>query len=84
MEYVTAALLESGLEEIRQSPSNEGRVELIIRRLAQDEREVVPEATLDRAKGLIGDNWAHGSSHPDTQLTLMNSRVALSSTPPRL
>jgi len=77
MEYVTAALLESGLEEIRQSPTNDGRVELIIRRPAQDEREVVPEATLDCDKGLIGDNWAHGSSHPDTQLTLMNSRVAL-------
>jgi MOSC domain-containing protein YiiM len=77
MEYVTAALLESGLDGIRQSPTNDGRVELIVRRPAQDEREVVLEATLDCAKGLIGDDWAQGSSHPDTQLTLMNSRVAL-------
>jgi MOSC domain-containing protein YiiM len=77
MEYVTAAHLERGLDEMRQSPTNEGRVELIIRRPAQDEREVVLEATLDCAKGLIGENWANGSSHPDTQLTLMNSRVAL-------
>ena len=77
MEYVTAALLEIGLEEIRQSPTNDGRVELIIRRPAENEREVVLAATLDCSEGLIGDKWAHGSSHPDTQLTLMNSRVAL-------
>jgi hypothetical protein len=77
MEYVTAALLESGLDEIRQSPTNGGRVELIVRRPAQDEREVVLEATLDCANGLIGDDWANGSRSPDTQLTLMNSRVAL-------
>lgn len=77
MEYVTATLLESGLDEIRRSPTNDGRVELIVRRPAQDEREIVLEATLDCANGLIGDDWAQGSSHPDTQLTLMNSRVAL-------
>jgi MOSC domain-containing protein YiiM len=77
MEYVTAALLESGLDEIRQSPTNDGRVELIVRRPAENEREVVLGGTLDCSEGLIGDKWAHGSSHPDTQLTLMNSRVAL-------
>jgi len=77
MDYVSAALLESGLDEIRQSPSEEGRVELIVRRPARDEREVLQEVTLDCAKGLIGDNWANGSAHPDTQLTLMNARLAL-------
>lgn len=77
MDYVNAALLESGLDGIRQSPTNGGRIELIVRRPARDEREVVQEATLDCAKGLIGDNWAKGSAHPDTQLTLMNARVAL-------
>lgn len=69
--------LESGLDQIRRSPADQGRIELIVRRPAQDEREVVPEATLDCAKGLIGDNWANRSAHPDTQLTLMNARVAL-------
>jgi MOSC domain-containing protein YiiM len=77
MNYVTAALLESGLDELRRSPTNDGRVELIVRRPAEDEREVVRAATLDCAKGLIGDKWANGSAHPDTQLTLMNARVAL-------
>jgi hypothetical protein len=77
MGYVSAALLEDGLDEIRQSPSDQGRVELIVRRPEGDEREVVPEAILDCAEGLIGDNWVKGSARPDTQLTLMNARVAL-------
>jgi MOSC domain-containing protein YiiM len=77
MDYVSAALLESGLDEIRRSPSGEGRVELIVRRPAKNEREAVPEAMLDCAEGLIGDTWAEGTAHPDTQLTLMNARVAL-------
>jgi MOSC domain-containing protein YiiM len=77
MDYVTAALLENGLEEIRRSPADKGRVELIVRRPAENEREVVPEARLDSAKGLLGDTWANGSAHPDTQLTVMNARVAL-------
>jgi hypothetical protein len=54
MDYVNAALLESSLDGIRQSPTNGGRIELIVRRPARDEREVVQEATLDCAKGLIG------------------------------
>jgi MOSC domain-containing protein len=77
MDYVSVALLEGGLDEIRRSPSDEGRVELIVRRPAGDEREVVPEATLDCAEGLIGDDWVKRSAHRDTQLTLMNARVAL-------
>jgi MOSC domain-containing protein len=77
MGYVSAALLESGLDEIRRSPSDQGRVELIVRRPAGDEREVVPEATLDCAEGLIGDDWVKRSVHRNTQLTLMNARVAL-------
>jgi MOSC domain-containing protein YiiM len=77
MDYVSAALLEGGLDEIRLSPSDQGRVELIVRRPTGNEREVVPEARLDCAGGLIGDNWVNGSAHADTQLTLMNARVAL-------
>jgi MOSC domain-containing protein YiiM len=77
MDYVSAALLESGLDEIRRSPRDEGRVELIVRRPAENEREVVPEAMLDCAEGLVGDSWVEGKARPDTQLTLMNARVAL-------
>jgi hypothetical protein len=84
MEHPTTAALERGLDDVRGSPPDGGRVDLIVRRPAVDAREVVAEATLDRAEGLVGDSWrARPSSltrdrspHPDTQLTLMNSRAA--------
>jgi MOSC domain-containing protein YiiM len=44
---------------------------------------VLPEAKLDLAEGLVGDNWkargsgstADGSAHPEMQINIMNSRV---------
>jgi MOSC domain-containing protein YiiM len=77
MKFGTAALLDSGLEHIRRSPFEQGRVELIVRRPAENARETLLEATLDWAAGLVGDTWATRSAHRDTQLTLMNARVAL-------
>ena len=75
--------LEAGLDVIRQSPKSEGIVELIVRRPQNGLREVLEEAQLDAADGLVGDNWrtrgsrltADGSSHPEMQLNVMNSRV---------
>jgi hypothetical protein len=79
----TAEELEAGLDEIRRSPSAAGTVELIVRRPAENEREVLEEGTLDLDAGLVGDRWRasrssrtrDGSAHPGMQLTLMNSRV---------
>ncbi|MGH9025126.1 MAG: MOSC domain-containing protein [Acidimicrobiia bacterium] len=84
MEHKPLETLMAGVGEIRRSPVERGRVELIVRRPAVDEREVLEEATLDRAEGLVGDTWKQrgssrtedGSSHPGMQLTLMNSRAA--------
>jgi hypothetical protein len=84
MEHATADALEAGLDEIRRSPADGGRVDLIVRRPASNAREVLSEARLDRAEGLVGDSWRarpsgmarDGSPHPDLQLTVMNSRVA--------
>jgi MOSC domain-containing protein YiiM len=75
--------LQAGLDEILRSPTSKGTVELIVRRPAVDEREVLPEGVLDVEEGLVGDAWRtrgsssteDGSAHPDRQLTLMNSRV---------
>jgi MOSC domain-containing protein len=82
--HVTVETLQAGLDDIRRSPSDAGVVELIVRRPAEGEREVVEEGTLDVVEGLLGDNWAtrgsrstaDGSSNPDAQLTLMNARLA--------
>lgn len=80
--HLTMAELEAGLDAIRQSPRDEGRLELIVRRPRTDAREVLEEGKLDLDQGLVGDNWkARGASggwqpaSPDRQLTLMNSRV---------
>jgi MOSC domain-containing protein YiiM len=77
VEFVTAATLEAALDQIRKSPTEEGLIKLIVRRPAENEREILEEATLDCGQGLVGDNWARGSAHLDNQLTLMNARVAL-------
>ena len=84
-EHLPTAVLEAGLDHIRRSPADHGRIELIVRRPAVDQREVLAEAELDVTAGLAGDTWpargssrtADGSAHPDMQLTLMNARAAL-------
>jgi MOSC domain-containing protein YiiM len=85
VEHVSAAALAAALDDVRRSPSDCGRVELIVRRPAIGEREVLFEGELDVEKGLVGDTWpvrpsrrsADGGPHPDMQLNVMNARVAL-------
>ncbi len=84
VEHPSGATLEAGLEEIRQSPPDVGRVALVVRRPSINEREVLAEGVLDPAEGLVGDTWrargnrhtADGSAHPDMQVNLMNARAA--------
>lgn len=81
--HLSVEELEAGLERIRLSPKDEGSVDLIVRRPESNDREVLVRGELDLAAGLAGDNWASrgsrsmsdGSSDPDMQLTVMNSRV---------
>jgi hypothetical protein len=84
MRYRTTEELMTGVEEIRRSPQGTGTVELVVRRPAVDEREVLVEGTLDVSLGLVGDTWKDrrstrtddGSPHPDMQLNLINARAA--------
>lgn len=81
--HLTRGELEAGLAEIRRSPKDEGVVELIVRRPAVDEREVLEEGVLDLSEGLVGDTWRvrgssrtpDGAAHPEMQLNVMNARV---------
>ncbi|HEX4981420.1 MAG TPA: hypothetical protein VFV63_06970 [Ilumatobacteraceae bacterium] len=83
MQHLTTAELEAALHLICQSPTDTGTVELLVRRPAVGEREILAEAELDPAYGVVGDTWnirgskrtEDGSSHPDMQLNVMNSRV---------
>ncbi len=71
--------LEKGLPHVRASPLDHGTVNLIARRPASDQREVLEVGYLDPAVGLVGDYWLtkyDQGPDPATQLTLMNSRVA--------
>ena len=82
--HLTTAQLEAGLDHIRRSPRDEGVLEMIVRRPAEDEREVLEEARLDTVEGLVGDTWRlrpssrtpDRSAHPDMQLNVMNARAA--------
>jgi len=56
---------------------------LIVRRPADGQREVLEKGELDLIVGLMGDNWKtrgsrhmpDGSANPNSQITIMNSRV---------
>ena len=84
IKHLTMEELEAGLDEIRRAPRDEGVLQLIVRRPRVEEREVLEEAELDPAQGLVGDNWitrgssrtADGSAHPHMQLNVINARVA--------
>jgi MOSC domain-containing protein YiiM len=73
--YIEADLLEAGLAHILDSPSDLGTVELVVRRPAEGEREVLDEGTVD-FPGLVGDRHTlRQDTHPGTEITIMNARV---------
>ena len=82
--HLTTAEIEAGIPFVLDSPRDEGILQLIVRRPAVDQREVISEGELDVREGLIGDNWlARGSSrtrdglgHPEMQINVMNYRFA--------
>jgi hypothetical protein len=83
VKHLSMAELQAGLDQILQSPKDHGVLEMIVRRPAVDQREVLESGRLDPAVGLEGDTWnvrgstrsADGTAHPDMQLNMMNARV---------
>ena len=79
----TTTELEAALSHLRGAPADTGTVELIVRRPAVNQREVLDVAVLDPDEGLRGDTWNRrgssrtpdGGPHRGMQLTLMNTRV---------
>jgi MOSC domain-containing protein YiiM len=84
MQHLSRAHLEAALDRVLDSPRASGALVLLVRRPAVGIRELVAEATLDPATGLVGDNWLDrgSSSTPDRsadprrQVTVMNARLA--------
>jgi MOSC domain-containing protein YiiM len=75
MPHRTLPELESGLDEIRQSPTEEGRLAMIVRRPIKGEREVLNDGELTIEEGLSGDCWKKHSPRMDMQINIMNSRA---------
>ena len=84
MVHLSRDRLQAGLDEVRASPKDAGRIVLIVRRPTIGQRDMPAEAVIDQATGLEGDNWLtrgssstpDGSAHPDKQITLINARLA--------
>jgi hypothetical protein len=81
--HLTASELQAGLAAAAKSPQDNGTLEMIVCRPNVGERLVLGRAELHRLDGLAGDNWRargssqtqDGSANPETQITIMNSRI---------
>ena len=67
--------LNAGLPVLAAAPSDDGKLAMIVRRPATNERELLDEGVLSIEAGLAGDNWGKSEANPECQLTLMNSRA---------
>lgn len=75
--------LTAGLDHVRAAPADSGVLRQVVRRPAEDRREVLQLGVLDPAHGLVGDNWRERPSsrtpdrspHPDCQLNVMSARA---------
>jgi MOSC domain-containing protein YiiM len=79
----STAELESALDHLRDAPSGAGRLTLVVRRPERLAREVLDQAVVDEADGLVGDNWLTRATsravaagrHLDAQITVMSARM---------
>jgi len=81
--FVTESELNAQLDRFRQAPASGSTVTLLIRRPTTDQRELLDEAELTPAAGMVGDRWAETCAHklpsgalnPDSQITIMGTRM---------
>jgi len=71
--HATLAALEAALPLLRGAPRERGVIEMIVRRPAPNEREVIETGELRAGEGLVGDRWTPASKNQP--LTLTNSRL---------
>ncbi len=82
-EHRSIAELESALSGIAASPADRGSVDMIVARPGVGERVLLDAGELDEELGLVSDGWtdrgsrstADGSSDPEEQLTIINTRL---------
>lgn len=79
MPALTREELEAGLDHLAAAPADSGRLELVVRRPAIEERELLEAGELDTGVGLVGDIWPNKGGEPGdplAQITVMNARAA--------
>ena len=82
IEHPSLDILEAGLEHIRNSPTDNGLLHMIVVRPEKKQRSTPEHCLLSSKGGAEGDHWAKGcwkslpdgSPDPDVQITIMNSR----------
>lgn len=75
--------LEASLDHLAGAPGQDGELLAIVTRPASEQRVLHDSIALSPEGGLDGDSWAtrchlhleDGRSHPDVQVTIMNSRM---------
>ncbi len=75
MKHLTKEEIEEGMEQVIDSPKDNGVLNLIVRRPQENGREVLETGELDAEKGLVGDVWLEEDGNYETQITIMNSRI---------
>lgn len=75
--HLTPEQLAAGLGTVLDSPQDDGLVEMLIVRPAEDQRSTPDRVEVSAELGVHGDRWSSGPAreYPDTQITLMNSRL---------
>ena len=82
-EHHSIDVLDSALTDIKASPADRGSVDMIVARPGEGERVLLDAGELDEESGLVSDGWsargsrstADGSSDPEEQLTIINTRL---------
>ncbi len=83
MPFLSLPELEPALDHLRAAPADVGTLSLVVRRPERLTRELLDEAVVDEADGLVGDNWLSRATsrakaegrHLDAQVTVMSSRM---------
>lgn len=81
--HLTTEQIEAGLPDVLASPQDQGLLEAIVIRPAEDRRQLRQNGYLSTAGGVEGDRWAttcsrllpDGRPDPDVQVSLMNARL---------
>ena len=83
MNHRTIAELEAHVDHLRAAPAQTGTLDLVVRRPAVGEREILEEGRLDEVDGLVGDNWLERATsiaiaegrHLQAQINVMSARM---------